>query len=322
MKIALVGPGIIEIPPKGWGAVESLIWDYATELGELGHEGVIINTPDPNEIISELRSDNFDFIHVHYDVFYNLMDVIRETCPNSKLAISSHYPYIDQPDRHPYDGYDKIYNWLITQNKYYNFCISEKDYNTYLNDGADESKLLICKNGAQHRDYAYTDSPTKSDRTLYLGKIEKRKRQSYYQLISNVDYVGKFTSGTAFDRNINYLGEWDHQTKLNTVTQYGNMLLLSDGENGTPLVIKEALICGLGVVVSKYAAHDLDKSLPFVTVIDEDKWNDIEYVKDKLEENRNISLTMRNEIQNYGVSNFSWETLVKTYVKNIESMVV
>ena len=46
MKIALVGPGIIEIPPKGWGAVESLIWDYATELGELGHEGTIINTPD------------------------------------------------------------------------------------------------------------------------------------------------------------------------------------------------------------------------------------------------------------------------------------
>ena len=42
MKIALVGPGIIEIPPKGWGAVESLIWDYATELGELGHEGSII----------------------------------------------------------------------------------------------------------------------------------------------------------------------------------------------------------------------------------------------------------------------------------------
>jgi glycosyltransferase involved in cell wall biosynthesis len=322
MKIALVGPGIIEIPPKGWGAVESLIWDYATELGELGHEGVIINTPDPNEIISELQSDHFDFIHVHYDVFYYLMDTIRETCPNSKLAISSHYPYIDQPDRHPYDGYDKIYKWLISDNKYYNFCISEKDYNTYLNDGADESKLLICKNGAQHRDYSYTDSPTKSDRTLYLGKIEKRKRQSFYQTIPNVDYVGKYTSGTSFDRNINYLGEWDHQTKLNSVTEYGNMLLLSDGENGTPLVIKEALICGLGVVVSKYAAHDLDKSLPFVTVIDEDKWNDIDYVKEKLEENRNISLTMRDTIRNYGVSNFSWETLVKVYVKNIESMVV
>ena len=53
MKIALVGPGIMEIPPKGWGAVESLIWDYATELDELGHEGVIINTPDRAQIIHE-----------------------------------------------------------------------------------------------------------------------------------------------------------------------------------------------------------------------------------------------------------------------------
>lgn len=322
MKIALVGPGIIEIPPKGWGAVESLIWDYATELGELGHEGVIINTPDPNQIIRELKEDEFDFIHVHYDVFYPLMDVIREKCPKSKLAISSHYPYIDQPDRHFRDGYDLIYKWLIENKNYYNFCISEKDYNTYLNDGAYKSRLLICKNGAQHRDYAYTDSPNRFDRTLYLGKIEKRKRQSYYQSISNIDYVGKYTSGTSFDRNLNYLGEWSHQTKLETVTQYGNMLLLSDGENGTPLVIKEALICGLGVVVSKYAAHDLDKSLPFVTVIDEDKWEDIEYVKEKLEENRKVSLSMRDEIRNYGVENFSWQTLIKTYVKNIEDMVL
>lgn len=322
MNIALVGPGIIEIPPKGWGAVESLIWDYATELGELGHTGTIINTPDTNEIIEELTQDKYDFIHVHYDVFYSLMDDIHENCPNAKLAISSHYPYIDQPDRHPYDGYDKIYEWLINNTKYYNFCISEKDYHTYANDGADKSKLLVCANGAQHRDYVYSHSPTRFDRTLYLGKIEKRKRQSFYQSIDNVDYVGKYVPGTPFDPQVNYLGEWDHQTKLETVSQYGNMLLLSDGENGTPLVIKEALICGLGVVLSKYAAHDLDRSLPFVTVIDNDKWEDIDYVREKLEENREVSLTMRDEIREYGVKNFSWQTLIKTYIKNIENMVV
>ena len=39
------------------------------------------------------------------------------TRPDAKLAISSHYPYIDQPDRHPYDGYDKIYKWLIENDK-------------------------------------------------------------------------------------------------------------------------------------------------------------------------------------------------------------
>lgn len=320
MKIALVGPGIMEIPPKGWGAVESLIWDYATELGELGHEGVIINTPIRSQIISNLQEDDYDFIHIHYDVFYDLVDDIRKVCPTSKIAISSHYPYIDQPDRHKFDGYDKIYEWLIKNNKYYNFCISEKDYNTYLKDGAPKEKLLICNNGAQHRDYYYSTDPKRKDRTIYLGKIEPRKRQSFYQKIDTIDFVGHYTPTTSFDVKKNYLGEWDHFYKLNTLSEYGNMLLLSDGENGTPLVIKEALICGLGVVISKYAAHDLDINLPFVTVIDENKWNDIQYVQDKLIENRNISLTMRDEIREYGVSNFSWQTLVKTYVNNIENM--
>ena len=74
------------------------------------------------------------------------------------------------------------------------------------------------------------------------------------------------------------------------------------------------------MVVSKYAAHDLDKSLPFVTVIPDDKWNDIEYVQTELRKNREISVTMRKEIRQYGVDNFSWQKLVKTYVENIEGM--
>ena len=72
--------------------------------------------------------------------------------------------------------------------------------------------------------------------------------------------------------------------------------------------------------MSKYAAHDLDKSLPFVTVIPDDKWNDIEYVEQELKKNREISITMRKEIRQYGVDNFSWQKLVKTYVENIEGM--
>ena len=90
MNIALVGPGIIEIPPKGWGAVESLIWDYATELDELGHEGVIINTPDRSQIIRELSEEQYDFIHVHYDVFYDIMDYIRLTRPAAKPVSYTH----------------------------------------------------------------------------------------------------------------------------------------------------------------------------------------------------------------------------------------
>ena len=88
MKLALVGPGIMPIPPDGWGAVESLIWDYSVELRELGHDGVIINTPNWNDIIQYLNEDQYDFVHVHYDVFFPLLDMISEETKVRKFEIS------------------------------------------------------------------------------------------------------------------------------------------------------------------------------------------------------------------------------------------
>ena len=75
MNIAFIGPGIMPIPPDGWGAVEMLIWDYATVLGELGHTGAIINTPDRSQIIEELKEEEFDIVHLHYDVFHDIIPV-------------------------------------------------------------------------------------------------------------------------------------------------------------------------------------------------------------------------------------------------------
>ena len=61
MRLALVGPSIMPIPPDGWGAVESLIWDYALELDELGHDGTIVKTHDWDQIINFLNEEQYDF---------------------------------------------------------------------------------------------------------------------------------------------------------------------------------------------------------------------------------------------------------------------
>lgn len=320
MKLALIGPGIMPIPPDGWGAVESLIWDYALELEELNHEGTIINTQDWNEIISYLNEDQYDFAHLHYDAFYPIMDRIAEETSISKLAISSHYPYIDQPHMHQRDGYDRIFNWIINNKKYYIFCISKKDYQTFKNAGADESRLILSENGANHKRFVYRSEAVKPDRSLYLGQIYHRKKQWIYQCIDSIDFVGQNTGSTSFDPNINYLGEWTDDYKREHFTDYGSLVLLSDGENGTPLVVKEAMINGLGVVISKYAAHDLPDNLPFVTVIPDDKLQDTLYVEEKIKENREISIGMRDEIRQFAVDNFSWESLVKLYAQNIEKL--
>ena len=95
MKIALVGPGIMEIPPPKWGAVEMLIWDYAVILRELGHTVQIINTSDKDLIKFEVENGFFDIVHLHYDVF---SDIIADLVPFCKrLIVSSHYPYINTP---------------------------------------------------------------------------------------------------------------------------------------------------------------------------------------------------------------------------------
>lgn len=320
MKIALVGPGIMPIPPDGWGAVESLIWDYALELEELGQEGTIINTQNHDDIIEFLNEDEYDFVHVHYDVFYPIMDRISKETKIKKIAFSSHYPYIDQPNMHHKDGYDKIFDWIIKNKKYNIFCISQKDYDTFKKFGADENKLILCENGANHKRFSYKSKAIKPDRSLYLGQIYHRKKQWIYQQIKSIDFVGKNSGATPFDPSINYLGEWTDDYKRKHFTDYASLVLLSDGENGTPLVVKEAIINGLGVVISKYAAHDLPKNLPFVTVIPDEKLEDIPYIQNKIEENRKVSVMMRDEIRQFGIDNFSWESLVKLYLHNIENI--
>ena len=80
MKIALIGPGIMSIPPDGHGAVEILIWDYFLELTNQGHEVDIINkmrvmsqdqrdpnTPYCQSLIGEINAGNYDFVPLHYD---------------------------------------------------------------------------------------------------------------------------------------------------------------------------------------------------------------------------------------------------------------
>ena len=102
------------------------------------------------------------------------------------------------------------------------------------------------------------------------------------------------------------------------LTKYTNLVLLSEGENGSPLVVKEALIAGLGIVVSEFASSELDTTKPFICVIPENKIFDLQYVEKEIIKNKNISTMMRKEIREYGLSNFSWNKLVNIYENNLK----
>ena len=97
MNICIIGPGIMPIPPTGWGAVEILIYDYYQTLIRNGHTVDIINTPDVHSIINQANSKEYDFVHIQYDDHFVVIPHL--SCRN--IAITSHYGYLTQ--RHRYD---------------------------------------------------------------------------------------------------------------------------------------------------------------------------------------------------------------------------
>ena len=96
------------------------------------------------------------------------------------------------------------------------------------------------------------------------------------------------------------------------MTEYGNLVLLSSGE-ADPLVVKEALVAGLGVVVSECASANLDIGIerPWITVIPNNKQDNLEYVATKIKENIKSALASRAEIREYGLGRFGWSKILK-----------
>jgi autotransporter strand-loop-strand O-heptosyltransferase len=128
MIINQITPGIIPIPPNGWGAVEKIIWVYKQELEKLGHK---VNIPYLNSALS----DNPDIVHIH------MANLAVE-------AYNNNIPYIFSLHDHHVVHYGKgSYNYNINleaiKKSVVSFCHAE-----YLVDYFDETdKLFFLSHG-------------------------------------------------------------------------------------------------------------------------------------------------------------------------------
>jgi glycosyltransferase involved in cell wall biosynthesis len=339
MRIVLIGPGKMEIPPKSWGAVEILIWDYFCHLKEIGHDVHIVNSPNPVEIINQVNDINPDFVHLHYDEYYSVLDKIN--CPNK--AVTSHYGYLEAyaEDR---DILNSRLNKLLIKNKllqrmmirnrrtqsilsykkYFDmfvsgrhpiYCLSGRIEDVYRDFGF-QGRTFIIPNGARSDLFRFTLKPKYPERSIYLAKIDFRKRQYFYAGIPNLYFAGSIADNRFDERSKYYLGSWSKEFLYDNLTNFANLVLLSDGE-AHPLVCCEALMAGLGLVVSEYASANLDLSLPFIDIIPKGKLDDVSYVSNVIADNRRKAILHRKEIRGYAEENFSWSVLVKRYSNHI-----
>ena len=193
------------------------------------------------------------------------------------------------------------------------FVLSPVARKTMLACGYDPREIFVVPNATDHHRFTFREAPLHRHRSICLGGIDMRKQQHLCQDIAGIDFVGHIREPTPFDAaRANYLGPWPRDKVWAHLSDYANLVLLSRLE-AAPLVVLEAMVCGLGVVVSAAASSNLDTRLPWISVIPEEKITDPEFLQAEIARNREVSLRCRAQIRQYAIDHFSWETQAPRY---------
>ena len=303
MKICFIAPGEIEIPPKGWGALETVLWSQFKALEKLGEDVYFINEKNTQLTHQKILEINPDVVHLHYGKHWEIMPLIK-----CKKIITTHDGSFLQSIQ---------FHETLIRNFFYDcrfFVLTSHEKKLLLRIGISPNNIKTLPNGVDFDMFKKSEKADYPNKSICLGKIDKRKRQSILQKQSeDVIFVGECCD-PEFNKNSNYLGSWDRELVYENLTKYANFVLLSSSEL-QPLVCLEALSSGLGLVISEACIENLDISKNFITVIPDNKLNDNLYIQEKIKQNQKISIDSRKEILEYA-REFDWINIGKKWLKN------
>jgi hypothetical protein len=321
MKIALIGPGLGPIPPDNWGACESVIWNYYLELIALGHEPVIFNNNNLQQVSDSINSQEWDWIQLHYDE-YAAFFLSKLSDKKDILCITNHYGWFNKPEM--WGGYYPNLYWAL--GGYHNIiALSDSIRDNITNNPKGynpKNNIATLRNGAEVSKFKFQLSPTK--KAICIGKIEDSDRKQQIKLAefcdkSNIemDFVGPIcTNRFKVTNTSKYLGTWNKEQLYNNLTEYSTLVLMSNGE-AAPLVIPEAFAAGLNVVVSKSASANINEDCPNAIVLPDAAF-DKRLIDAINTSNSNIDMRMRVGVRKWAELYWGWNIITKEYIEIIK----
>jgi len=303
MRIALVSTGQLPIPAPGYGGIELVLHYHRQILERLGHEVRIVNVMRGASIARRLRivrqvnSFRPDLAHIHASKYFNLSRWLR--CRG--IFLTDHAPEVSLAD-YPCHRRALQKNTRI-------ICLSENIRRHYVAAGAPPGCAHVISNGLMAGRFRFTETPRHREHSLCLAIVNRRKRQHLLRGIPGLYFAGPVEDDIALGKD--YLGEWSRVQVENDLTDYANLVLLSESEVAAALVCLEAMASGLGLVISQTNAANLDTSLPFIDLVPEEKITDRDYVTAVIAKNRAAALGMRREIRDYAKKNFDVAQIIE-----------
>jgi len=308
MKIAQINLGAIEIPPKSWGAIEKVIWNYKIQLEKLGHTVEIVF---PWEIFDNGKL-KYDIVHFH--------------AANQSIESWNSFqtPYIFSIHDHHVVRYGKhspIFSNNLTAIKKSVASITYAEYlidffdttdklfyvphgvNTsiYVNKNIshDKHKLLCVANNGYANDPSY-------DRKGFRYSIEAAK-----ELDLEITIVGPDNNNNFFNVNkdlldydkLKFIKNPSEQELIDIYNDHTIFLHPSELEAGHPnLTLLESLSCGIPVVGTYDGKKPLDGLVKCIRNSVDVK-NKILKIIDNYEYYKNLALTTSKK--------YDWSIIVK-----------
>lgn len=303
MRICQINPGLLSIPPKNWGAIEKIIWNYLIQFKKLGHS---VDIKYPNEI----KQGQYDIVHSH--TWNQTIEIANKNIPVVNSLHDHHVVLWGQNSLCYKQNKEAIGKSIITivpgefliqhfNNPYKLFYLSHGVDTTYfcpsprLFDRSSCSLLCVANNG-------YIDNPS-YDRKGFRIAIEAAR-----QLELPITIVGPTKNNKVFFDNNSDLLEYekleikydlDEYELLKEYQSHDIFLHMSELEAGHPnLTILEALSCGLPVIGTSLASEDLEG----FERISKDKNELINKIKLILNNYQNFSQKARKTAQNLDYS--------------------
>jgi hypothetical protein len=309
-RVLLIGPGLMRVPPNGWGAVELVIHQHHQELIKIGYLVDVLNSKKLSHWIHAFWKRPRLVIN-HYDLWARRAWVFS-SISRSKLVSLTHYAYADKPSLWD-SAYRKCAKYLAKSNAL--IALNEKIRTSYLNMFPHLSVYII-PNYVEVADFRIQPSGIGA---ICLGKVEPRKKQIELALSLPEDFPIVFVGPVVDNRfellspklQAKFIPGWNRAQVENNLTKYSTLVLLSDAE-ADALVLHEAQAAGLSLVVAESALGSQDPLRPWVSVVSEPSGRGVDTLLTKtLEQSIAKNNELRTQIREYAENTLDYENFSK-----------